>query len=369
MAVTITGIDGFSTVVSGAGMVYVGGTPPAPQRVSPGEFPRYVEGLVGINGKNIWGDIKQYNTSLVYTDVATGAADSFDITLFDLEEKFIDQWLVDDGTALNAQIKFVNWNKEGETNYIECGEFLTDSTEIHGFPFEIDIKSVAVPVRGTEKTKKWENITIAKIAQDIANGLGVGLEYYAANLTLKSRQQSRQSDINFLFSLCTEYGFGMRVYRNKIIIFDRAARDAETPVNAGNPYMVKEIADSVSVIDSTEGVYTGVRAVYKPEKAKKDQEVFIGTKDKYLTIDNAGSSQKEAEIKAKAALYNKNVERVKLKMTIKDYYPFYAGVNYYFYGLGKYSGAYGIDKVTHTLNSHGYTAKLEAHAIALEKDR
>ena len=337
--------------------------------VTGSEFPRYVEGLVGINGKNVWGDIKKYNTQLSFTEVASGAADSFDIAMFDIDEKFINEWLVDSGTALNAKIKFGNWNTQGEIKYIDCGEFITDSTEIHGFPFEIDIKSVAVPVRGTENTKKWENITIARIAQDICDGLGVGLEYYADNLTLKSRQQSRQSDINFLFNLCSEYGLGMKAYRNKIIIFDRQGRDAKTPVNAGNPYMVREIADSVDVIDSTEGIYTGVRAIYKPEKSDKDLEVFIGTKEKYFTIENAGSSQKEAEIKGKAALYNKNIERVKLKLTIKSYFPLYAGMNYYFYGLGKYSGAYGIDKATHTLNSSGYVLKIEAHAIALEKDR
>ena len=55
---------------------------------------------------------------------------------------------------------------------------------------------------------------------------------------------------------------------------------------------------------------------------------------------------------------------------MRSYYPIYAGSNYYIYGLGKYSGAYGIEKVTHTVStSAAYTAKVEAHAIALEKER
>lgn len=334
-----------------------------------GEKPRIVEGLVGINGKNVWGSIKEYNTSLSYTDVASGSTDSFDITMFDEEEHFINDWRIETGTALNAKIKFDNWNYEGDTKYIDCGDFLVDSLDIQGFPFEVSIKSLALPVTGTKNTKKWENISIAAIAQDICSYLGVELAYYADNLVLKSRQQSQQTDINFLFSLCSEYGFGMKVYKNKIVIFDRARQDEETPVNLNEPYMIKSIADSFTLSDNTEGTYTGVKAIYKPEGKDDSVEYILGTTEKMLVIENAGQTQKEAEIKAAAALYNANIEAVKLKFVTKDYYPFYSGMNYYIYGLGGYSGAYGIEKVTHQVSDTGYSAKIEAHAIALEKDR
>ncbi len=333
------------------------------------EKARAIEGLVGINGKNVWGSIKEYNTSLSYTDVANGATDSFDITMFDEDEHFINDWLIDKGTALNAKIKFSNWTYEGDTKYIDCGDFIVDSLDIQGFPFEVSIKSLALPVAGTKNTKKWENISVSAIAQDICDNLGVELAYYADNLVLKSRQQSQQTDINFLFSLCNEYGFGMKVYKNKIVIFDRAKQDAETPVNLNEPYMIKTISDSFTISDNAEGTYTGVKAIYKPENKDDNIEYILGTTEKMIVLENAGQTQKEAEIKAAAALYNANIEAVKLKFVVKDYYPFYSGTNYYIYGLGAYSGAYSIEKVTHQLSDSGYSAKVEAHAIALEKDR
>ena len=68
-------------------------------------------------------------------------------------------------------------------------------------------------------------VSVSAIAQDICNHLGVGLEYYADSIVIKSQTQSQQTDIDFLFKVCQEYGFGMKVYKNKIIIFDRAKQD------------------------------------------------------------------------------------------------------------------------------------------------
>ena len=49
--------------------------------------------------------------------------------------------------------------------------------------------------------------------------------------------------------------------------------------------------------------------------------------------------------------------------------PIYPGSNYYFSGLGKYSGKYGVDKATHYIGENDfYTISVEAHAINLEKD-
>ena len=335
-----------------------------------GQKPRTVEALVGINGVNVWGDIKQYNLSVEYTDVASGSADSFDISMFDIDKHFYDDWLIENGTRLNAQIKFSNWDAPGDEKRIDCGEFIVDAVVIAGFPITVDIRCVAILVNGTKNTKKWENISISAIAQDICARLGVELEYYAADITLESRQQSQETDINFLFALCNDYGFGMKVYKNRVIIFDRAARDAETPVNLGDPYYIERIAEDFEVQDNTEGVYTGVRAIYKPEDSDDEVEYIHGTTEKMIVIDNAGSSQAEAEIKAAAALYEANIERVKLTFTMREHYPIYAGNNYYIYGLGKYSGAYGIDRVAHTVSdTTAYSAKVEAHAVALEMER
>jgi len=166
------------------------------------EYPRMAAAYIGINGVNVWGDIKDYVRELTYIDAVSGETDSFDILMHDVGDHWLNDWLIDKGTLIDAKIQLKNWEYQGDDRWTDCGEFLCDSLSVTGFPLDITIKSLALPVQETKNTKKWENITISAIAQDICNHLGVELVYYADNLKLKSKQQSQQTDINFLYSLC-----------------------------------------------------------------------------------------------------------------------------------------------------------------------
>ena len=209
-------------------------------------------------------------------------------------------------------------------------------------------------------------VSVSAIAQDICNHLGVGLEYYADSIVIKSQTQSQQTDIDFLFKVCQEYGFGMKVYKNKIIIFDRAKQDEAESVGS---FEVGAISESFELSDNEEGFYTGVKMKYKNEGEDTEREYIYGEKEKMLTPSTTASSIKEAQIKSKAALYNANSTAIKLKMNCMGGTPIYPGSNYYFSGLGKYSGKYGVDKATHYIGENDfYTISVEAHAINLEKD-
>ena len=237
---------------------------------------------------------------------------------------------------------------------------------ITGYPIEVVIRSISIPVNGTKNTKKWEKVSVSAIAQDICNNLGVGLEYYADNIVIKSQTQSQQTDIDFLFKVCQEYGFGMKVYKNKIIIFDRAKQDEAESVGS---FEVGAISESFELSDNEEGFYTGVKMKYKNEGEDTEREYIYGEKEKMLTPSTTASSIQEAQIKSKAALYNANSTAIKLKMNCMGGTPIYPGSNYYFSGLGKYSGKYGVDKATHYIGENDfYTISVEAHAINLEKD-
>ena len=332
------------------------------------EGARRVDGYVDIEGVNVWGDIKKYVTDIEFIEVASDETDSFDITVFDADGRWISDWLIDTGTKINAKFRFLNWTKENEgEHWLDCGTFICDALKVKGFPMEITIKSLALPINGTKNTKKWENIEISSIAQDICNHLGCELKYYADDIILKSQQQSRQTDIEFLFRLCEQYGFGMKVYKNSIVIFDREKQDAADVVDSINIY---DIAESMSLDDNEEGTYTGASCTYKIEKSDDELTYTYGTSERMLVLDNSANSEKEAELKAKASLYKANSERVKLKFnTCGGKNGIYPGTNYYITGLGGYSGKYAIDKVTHTLSGgSSYKIAIEAHAITLEKD-
>lgn len=331
------------------------------------EAPRHAEAFVGINGVNIWGDIKEYVDEIEFVEVATGATDSFDITMHDEAQQWINEWIIDKGTLINAKIKLCNWDAPGTDKWIDCGEFLCDGLSVRGYPLEATIKSLALPLNGTKNTKQWENISIRAIAEDICKWIGCELLYYADDISLKSRQQSRQTDIEFLYSLCKEYGLGMKVYRHKIIIFDLMQRDAEDVAETIN---LHDIADGFSLDDNEEGTYTGVKTSYKPESSDDEISYTYGDSKRLLVLETSATSAQEAELKSKAALYEANSEAVRLKFTSSDSKAIYCGTNYYFTGLGVYSGKYGIDRITLTMSgNNAYSASVEAHAITLEKDK
>lgn len=320
-----------------------------------------------MNHKDVTEDIQEYIRELTYTEVATGETDSLDIVLYDEYNKWINEWLIDKGMKLEAKIRFSDWHASGDERILDCGEHLCDSLKIKGYPLEVTIKSVAVPVNGTKNTKKWENISLSAIARDICGNLGCELEYYGDDIVLKSQQQSQQTDINFLFRLCSDYGKGMKVHKNKIVIYSREEQDAAMPVET---VYIADISDSFTINDNAEGMYTGVKASYKPENSDSTAEYTLGSQEKVIVLENAGSTMQEAEIKAKAALYNTNIEGVKLSFTASGDRAFYPGTNYYIYGMGLYSGAYAIERVVHSVKERGgYSMSVTAHAIALEKDR
>lgn len=371
MPTTITGPSGQSAVMSGGGSAIVSFSAPSNKHVVTESAAR-ADGLVGINGVNIWGDIKEFVTDMEYTDVADGETDSFEITMNDEAEHWTTDWLIDKNTVLNAKIHLQNWLAPGDEQWIDCGTFLCDSIKVSGFPNEVTIKSLTLPAYGSENTQKWENITISAIAEEICSRLGCGLEYYAADIQLESRQQSRQTDVEFLYSVCREYGLGMKVYRNNIVIYNREERDAADPVGTINVRTLRSASSSVYTIeDNQEGTYTGVECTYKPEGSDDESTYTYGSQERVIKLSTSAKSAAEAELKAKAALYNTNIEAVVLRLNniLGGTEPIYSGNNYYFTGLGGYSGKYAVDKVTHMLTSKkSYLMSVEAHAVTLEKD-
>ncbi|MDO5397460.1 MAG: hypothetical protein Q4G33_05980 [bacterium] len=320
-----------------------------------------------LNSYDATGELEENLESITYNDVANGESDSVDITLFCGGTEFLDTKWIPKGTELEAKIIAEHWKELGARTEIDCGSHLVDEINFDAFPTEMTVSAVAIPVQGTKNTKTWENMNIQAIASDICSHLGCSLDFSGEDIVLEEKKQSQETDINFLYKLCTEYGKGMKVYRNKIVIYEREALDA---ADAASEFEIKDVAESksISLVDTMDGQYTGVEAHYKIEGSDEDYIYNLGTGDKLITLDNAGKSLNEAQMKAKAALYDANVKEVTLKFTANANSEFYSGLNYVINGLGVYSGKYGADKVIHSLNRNGYSQKVELHAIEIKRD-
>lgn len=333
--------------------------------------------------------------------------------MHDIDAHWMNDWIIDKGTLFEAKIKIMNISTGEDEKWIDCGEFICDSVQFSGFPISAAVGALSMPNNREKHEQAWENITLTEIANDIAWRSGCELFYNAGDVLIESTSQNGENDIEFLYKLCRDYGLGMKVFRRKVIIFDRIESDAKPVVGTLN---IKDIAEQFTLDDNQEGTYTGARmnygiegsdapgccnyepyakSDYKPKnistntesavnpinnsaKKSKNKKMYTadnsgayeyGSGERILMIDETAKSIDEAQLKCRGKLYETNAEAIKLTFDCMGGYEIYPGVNYYIIGLGGYSGKYAIDKVTHTINGGSYTLSIEAHAAELEKDK
>ena len=166
-------------------------------------------------------------TEITYTDPASGEADSLDISIHDRDRQWTVAWLPLEGDTLEAAIKLSNWEREDDNRALPCGFFILDNFDFAGWPITGTISAVSVPADGafreTERTKTWEKVTVQEIGKEIASRAGIALAWDVEGtpFTIQSIEQSSQTDCDFYMQVCESYGYAMKVYAQKIVVFDR----------------------------------------------------------------------------------------------------------------------------------------------------
>lgn len=214
--------------------------------------------------------------------------------------------------------------------------------------------------RETQRTKTWENATIKEIATEIAGKAKVSLfwDVQGAEFTITSIEQSKQTDCAFLMSLCDTYGYSMKVYGHKIVIFDREEYKAKGAVATLTPSDL----ESFSWKTTLAGTYTGGEYTYTDPLTDADIVSKIGDGDRILKMSGKADSVADAERKIKAAVNSANHGATSMSVTIMGNASLYAGQCIKIKGLADLDGKYYIDKVKHTLGS-GYTMQLDLSKV------
>lgn len=181
------------------------------------------------NGTAATAEISGFVTDISYTDPASGEADSLDITLQDRDRRWTGAWIPVAGDTLAATIRALNCQYSGDNRILPCGFFIVDSFSFSGWPVSGSISAISTPLDSsfttTQRTKTWENVTIKEIGTEIAGRAGIALAWDVEGdpFTIKSVEQSEQTDCEFYMNLCNTYGLAMKVYAQKIVVYDREA--------------------------------------------------------------------------------------------------------------------------------------------------
>jgi phage protein D len=178
------------------------------------------------------------------------------------------------GTILRASIHVENWNFEGDNRELDCGSFEIDSVDFSGPPDVVAIKALSIPIsssiRNSEKTRSWEDTTLQKIAQDIADNAKLELFYDVEEaIQLDRVDQEEKADMAFLLELCDQYGVALKITDNKVILFEEEAYEKKPIIDT---FDKKEHGNggrilSYSFSQDTGGTVSKVVASYKDPKS------------------------------------------------------------------------------------------------------
>ncbi len=315
------------------------------------------------NDTSVSKNILKFVTGFSYKDCASGKADQIDITVQDKEGLWIYSWFPKDGDYIKAKIKTINWNKEGDSKLFDCGLFFIDDLSFSGPPNVLSIGALSMPQNNFstyEKTQTWEKVTVEQVAKRISDSAGLQLYYDADTVQIESTEQSNKSDMNFLYSLCSDYGLAMKVYNNKIIIFDEMKYESRKSV------LTLSKTDLISWNGSASkyGVYDGVELSYSGTSKKETINYSFKVRDgsRILRLNDSVDSVAEAEKVAKAKLRAANKEENKLSISMKGNLNPVSGCCVDIVGLGVFDGKYYVDELTHKLGG-GFTTNCELHRV------
>lgn len=316
------------------------------------------------NGAAVKSKMTGQTTEITYTDPASGEADSLDIAIHDRDRQWTVAWLPLAGDTLEASIKAYNWDREGDNRTLPCGFFILDKFDFSGWPITGTISAVSVPADGafreTERTKTWEKVTVQEIGKEIASRAGITLTWdvEGAEFTIQSIEQSGQTDCDFYMSLCETYGYAMKVYAQKIVVFDREAYKKKDPV-----MKIRETdMESWSWSKVLAGTYTGGEYTYTDPSTEEEIKATVGAGKRILKQTGKADNKADAERKIQAAVDKANHGAATLSLTITGNAALVASQCVTVVGLGRLSGKYYIDSIAHHVGQ-GYTMDLELSLV------
>ena len=182
------------------------------------------------------------------------------------------------------------------------------------------IKALAMPKEaGTvRRAKSWEQVRLSQLIGEVCNRHGLSYETYGVTDQVYDYvEQSNVSDFAFLSRRCALEGLGMLVYDGKLVVYDGAYMDSQTPVGKlsvvpGDDYkLLNNDFARYGSSEVTDGHVTGTFSA-------GDGEV-LSTK-----LNDRMSSPAEADRFAKGLLRYKNRKADRIRVSTDSFLQAYA---------------------------------------------
>jgi hypothetical protein len=305
--------------------------------------------------------------SFTWKDNATGTADTMTLDLSDRDGKWMDGFYPQDDDSFKAWLEVSEWAADYRQGRIYCGTFTVDSLSYTGFPGRLKLSGISTPTDSNfnvkQKNRTWEKTTVKTILGDIAGAAGIGLVFDAEDINVDSAKQTGKTDLSFAYSLCSDYGLALKLYNEKMVIYDQTEYEKKEPLYTVNRSQLGG-SGTYTIKRQTTTVYDSVKIQYTDTNGKTLTYEYTvpgktGSRQQFITTK--AESLKDAEKKAKASLREniRDSQTITLKMTGSAKYL--AADCFTLAGFGRLDGKYFIDSVTHSKQGGMYTVTITAH--------
>lgn len=227
-------------------------------------------------GKNITQNIHNQLLSCSQSD-SINELDSLEITLENKEMYWLGSWFPQKGDILKTILILENWEIDGNVVVHDMGEFYIDSINFSGPPDVVNIRGISYDLNSDIVDKKenhvWENVDFKTIITEIAKNRKIELiSDISFNRKYQRIEQKLQSDFDFLKSLCEEAGANLKLFNNKIVIFEEEKYEKREPKMIFNKGNISSYSFST---DDTDSYSSCTICYYDYKKKRKLKESFF----------------------------------------------------------------------------------------------
>jgi hypothetical protein len=295
-------------------------------------------------------DITAFVIALDYTDKVHGESDELTLTVEDTDARWQNSWYPTKGDKLTATIGSMG-----------CGTFEIDEITLSGPGDTIQIKGIATGISKATRTKETvahEKKSLKEVVEKTAVKFGCQVNgEFEDNPQLERVTQHRETGLGFINRLGNEYGYVVAVRDSKVTFTKREKLEKADAVLT----LTKSEMSTFSFTDKTQETYKEAKATYHNPVDRKIitathapsvDDSIAGVSDKLLITTKAENKQ-QADIKAKAQLYQANSKNRTGSISLAGNERLVSGVNLNIEGFGKFGGKWHIETSTHRLNKSG----------------
>ncbi|HEY4533255.1 MAG TPA: hypothetical protein VIG61_03795 [Fusobacterium sp.] len=240
-----------------------------------------IQVLVFYEGVDISDDIQTSLQSLSYTDNSKNAVDDLELTLENLDYRWLREWYPDENARLTVGIVQVD---NEIPRFLNLGTFYVDEPTFQDQT--LNLKCLALPTNQNAREQKnsvaWEKITLSELGQKIANKHELQFQLHGEDEFFERLDQDRETDLGFLKRIVGEVALNLKITNDTVLIFD----DEEMEKN--------EVLTTFSVHDSRISSFS---------LTKKNQAIYDKVEVSYYDADK---KQHIREIITKEELEKRN---------------------------------------------------------------